>query len=171
MASDGSWAGDACDNCGVPTCSACLSEILDIKGEWQLCTDCSACRTSVRCDFRQVPPAFWSKLYAKFEQDGQIHANRDGDTGAPTGTKDQRRQEAGAVVESRQVLDSRFDYMTSFLEQDVNNMLKPDFRKQVLDKIKATMIWKSQQLSATEVDGKVEELDFFMQEALKNAFS
>lgn len=61
--------------------------------------------------------------------------------------------------------------MTSFLEQDVNNMLKPDFRKQVLDKIKATMSWKSQQLSATEVDCTVEELGFFMQEALKNAFS
>ena len=58
MGSDGAWEGDACDDCGAPTCSPCLSEVYDVKGEWQLCKDCNIKRTSVRCDLRRVPPAF-----------------------------------------------------------------------------------------------------------------
>ena len=76
--------------------------------------------------------------------------------------------QAESCVESlRRMLESRLDHMIKFLELDTSGRLPEPFRAEVLQAVREAMGWQSEPRSASALQQKIEDMDNFMTQALK----
>ena len=70
--------------------------------------------------------------------------------------QDHNLAERGALASTK---DSRLEYLLKNLELDVNGVIKPDTRHEILEKAKKTMKWKVTIHTSQALKDKVSDLD------------
>jgi hypothetical protein len=171
------YNGDRCDLCASPHHTECLHNIIDLHGEWFLCSDCLRDRTQasncLRGDFRQTPKMFWQRLYSAFPSRNRNDASRsleectchDGATDKTAEQVDDEMQKHDEeLIVATGALQSRLDFMIQFLEGGHVKSSNPseNQRKFILDKVRETLTWRSQGQSSQAVQNKIQEIDDLM---------
>ena len=150
------YDGDRCDTCDKYVHGRCLNKLLNLRGQWRLCDGClaqfevSPGVQSIRCDFRMLPSAYWTRLHAMFQT---------GPLSRPSDAKEENTLDSTADV--FKPLDSCLEYMVRFLEGEhpKSEKISPNVKDHVLKTVRDAMAWKLEARTADQVKQKIDQLN------------
>ena len=82
---------------------------------------------------------------------------------------EKKKRRAKLNLDLRKTVESRLDYMIKYLEliKSRKSSFEDSVWQSILDKVKATQVFLTNSVSNTELELKVQELDKFMEAAVK----